>query len=49
MAKSVYPTPTLTRGHWEATLRNIRALKKKVTILERRLQRLERRVRIVVG
>lgn len=45
MAKSVYPTPKLTRGHWEATLRNIRAMKKLIARLERRVQRLERKAR----
>jgi hypothetical protein len=39
MAKTT-PTP-VTRGKWEATLRNMRAMTKKVTALERRLQALE--------
>lgn len=41
MAKT--PKSPVTRGKWEATLRNIRAMKKRFTTLERRVQRLERK------
>lgn len=42
MTKKKAPRP-VTRGRWEATMRNIRAMKKKLTKLDRRIQRLERK------
>lgn len=36
-------TTTLTRGKWEATLRNIRAMKKEISKLKIRVRKLERR------
>jgi hypothetical protein len=38
--KTAVPAP---RGKWEVTFRNLRAIKAKMTKLERRVQALERR------